>query len=320
MRLTDIATVKTRFPAADFWLVRRGSASEVGRPVQEYNPEHIGIQVTAREIIDPKYLYYALMALHMRGLWRELARGTLRLVNIRAEDVKNIPLGAHASSQLGAALGRRLDPNVNLDLAAYLAVRWVIWGRPANSLRALESIAREYFEVASWTDVPDEQVEEMRTAQDALEGHLLLPAIDPSFEPAARVNHSILSRDEKTDAARWRVLDTILEQGLWPQPKTTGKHSENPHVVFFVTDQPPGPPDRRYNAYVPWITADLPIEIYKGFTEYRGKYLIDALRNLRELRPGSVGAVTGIPPEFIVGINGCPLDLFEAAIGRWGRW
>jgi len=320
MRLADIATIKTRFPAADFWLVRRGSAAEVGRPVRAYNPEHIGIQVTARDRIDPKYLYYALTTLHMQGGWRERAHGTTRLLNIPLEDVQRLPLGP--ARGLGAATARRADVDVDLELAAYLAMRWVTWGRSANSLKTLDGIAREYFGVAAWTSVPAEQVATTRAAQHALEGHLLLPMIDPNFMPAVRVNHSVLPRDEQTNAARWRVIDTILEQGLWPQAATTGKHSENPHVVFFVADQPAGGRERRYNQHVSWITADLPVQLYNAprVTEYRGKYLIDSLRNLDGLRPGSVSAVTGVPPEFIVGVNGCPVDLFDAAVGRWGRY
>ena len=100
MRLRDVAQIKTRAPDADFWLIRRGSPAEVGRPVDRYHPEHIGIRVTARDRVEPRYLYYALMALHARGVWRAQATGTLALVHIRVQDVGAIPLGGQG---LGAA-------------------------------------------------------------------------------------------------------------------------------------------------------------------------------------------------------------------------
>jgi hypothetical protein len=45
MRLSGLATIGTNQPESDFWLVRKGSDKEVGRPVREFSPEHIGILV-----------------------------------------------------------------------------------------------------------------------------------------------------------------------------------------------------------------------------------------------------------------------------------
>jgi hypothetical protein len=92
-QLTDLVEVKLKFADADFWLVRRGTPAEVGRPVRTYNPEHVGVRVRDLRVLDPNYLFYVLMALHAQGYWRARAVGTLRLVNIRAQDVKAIPLG-----------------------------------------------------------------------------------------------------------------------------------------------------------------------------------------------------------------------------------
>ena len=36
MRLSDVATIRTNFPEAHFWLVRRGSAERCGEPVREF--------------------------------------------------------------------------------------------------------------------------------------------------------------------------------------------------------------------------------------------------------------------------------------------
>ena len=92
MRLKDVATIKTNLKDADFWIVRRGSLKTCGQPVQEFNPEHIGIKVLRTDILLPKYLYYAMMHLHNSKVWEPLATGTLSLVNIRVSDVRSIEL------------------------------------------------------------------------------------------------------------------------------------------------------------------------------------------------------------------------------------
>jgi hypothetical protein len=92
MRLSDVATIRTNFPEAHFWLVRRGSAERCGEPVREFNPEHIGIRVDRTDILLPDFLFYALMHAHQSGHWKRLATGTLSLVNIRVSDVRLIEL------------------------------------------------------------------------------------------------------------------------------------------------------------------------------------------------------------------------------------
>lgn len=91
-KLGNFAEIKTQFPDADFWIVRRGSAQNVGAPTKSYNPENIGIKVTAVDKIDPRYLFYVMQYLHSQGYWQNLSHGSLNLVNIRRDDVKNIPL------------------------------------------------------------------------------------------------------------------------------------------------------------------------------------------------------------------------------------
>ena len=92
MKLSDVATIRTNFPEAHFWLVRRGSAERCGEPVREFNPEHIGIKVDRLDLLLPDYLFYALMNVHRGGYWKMLATGTLSLVNIRVSDVRHIEL------------------------------------------------------------------------------------------------------------------------------------------------------------------------------------------------------------------------------------
>lgn len=92
MRLGDVATIKTNFPDADFWLVRRGSLKSCGSPSREFNPEHIGIKVIRTDILLPDYLYYCMMWLHQSKVWEARATGSLSLVNITISDVRNIEL------------------------------------------------------------------------------------------------------------------------------------------------------------------------------------------------------------------------------------
>ncbi|WP_163837001.1 hypothetical protein [Spartinivicinus ruber] len=92
MRLSDVATIKTNFPEAHFWLVRRGSAKACGQPTREFNPEHIGVRVERIDLLLPDYLYYVFHYIHSTGQWEPKATGSLSLVNIRVSDVKQITL------------------------------------------------------------------------------------------------------------------------------------------------------------------------------------------------------------------------------------
>lgn len=93
MKLKQLTTIKTNFPQADFWLVRRGTKEEVGRPVRTFSQYHIGIKVEAVEILLPEYLYYAVTHIHAKGFFEQIAKGTLSLQHITVEDVKNITIG-----------------------------------------------------------------------------------------------------------------------------------------------------------------------------------------------------------------------------------
>lgn len=92
-RLGQLATVKINFPDADFWVIRKGSEDRVGMPTKEFNPEHIGVKVTANDLLNPEYLRYVFEYLVQRGYFREVARGMTRLKNIQLSDVARIPLG-----------------------------------------------------------------------------------------------------------------------------------------------------------------------------------------------------------------------------------
>lgn len=94
MKLSDVATIRTDFPDADFWVIRRGAADRCGEPQREYNPEHIGIKVQRTDLLLPTYLFYMMMHVHKRGFWKALTTGTTNLVNIQTADVRGIELSA----------------------------------------------------------------------------------------------------------------------------------------------------------------------------------------------------------------------------------
>jgi hypothetical protein len=60
--------------------------------MKDFNPEHIGIKVTATDILLPEYLYYVMLNLFNQGVFKNNSYGTLNLKNIRVEDVRGIRL------------------------------------------------------------------------------------------------------------------------------------------------------------------------------------------------------------------------------------
>ena len=92
MKLSDVATIKTNFPNADFWIIRRGSLKTVGKPSHSFSAESIGVKVERTDILLPQFLYYCFLNIHAQGRWEVLATGSLSLVNIRVSDVSSIVL------------------------------------------------------------------------------------------------------------------------------------------------------------------------------------------------------------------------------------
>lgn len=94
MKLSDLCEIKYNLQDADFYLIAKGSEKQVGKPIlKDDNIENkIGIKVIAKDIVDPKYLYYLFGYLHQTEFWinNGLIYGTLNLKNIRLEDIKNI--------------------------------------------------------------------------------------------------------------------------------------------------------------------------------------------------------------------------------------
>lgn len=91
-KLGSYIQAKTNFPNADFWIIRRDSINNVGKPVKEFNSEHIGIKIISTNVLIPDYLFYLLTYIHNSGYFKQLATGTTNLVNIKVSDITNIPI------------------------------------------------------------------------------------------------------------------------------------------------------------------------------------------------------------------------------------
>ena len=92
MRLKDLAVIHTDFTDADFWISRRGSIETIGQPSRVFSPYHIGVKIEQTNVLLPDYLYYMFLHWYQVGLWRPLAYGSLSLVHIRVDDVRNVEL------------------------------------------------------------------------------------------------------------------------------------------------------------------------------------------------------------------------------------
>lgn len=91
MKLGDLIKAKVGDQDANFWIIRRGDSSKVGKPTREFNPEHIGVTVVS-DTLDANYLYYMIQYLWMNGIFSKMAKGSLRLVNITVANILNIPV------------------------------------------------------------------------------------------------------------------------------------------------------------------------------------------------------------------------------------
>jgi len=90
-KLSDVADIKINFPEANFWIIRKGSIKEVGKPTRNFNKENIGIKVTSDKI-DPNYLFYMIQYLHANRFFEKKSVGMLNLKNIRISTIQNIQL------------------------------------------------------------------------------------------------------------------------------------------------------------------------------------------------------------------------------------
>ena len=93
MKLRYIAEVRTNFPEADFWLIRKGDPERIGEPTRVFRPEDIGIRITRPDILLPNFFFYFMTNMWMNKHWCNFAAAaTTRLCHIRTSDLKNLDL------------------------------------------------------------------------------------------------------------------------------------------------------------------------------------------------------------------------------------
>jgi len=145
-RLGNLITAKVNFPNADFWVVRKGSEEKVGMPVKEFNPEHIGIKVTALDILDSKYLYYVILNIFNNKYFRDKAVGTLKLKNIKVSDVLNIPIGMNESLIMEDELPKKLKSDIEIEYHKNLNPKFWLNNHLKSGIRKnLLNLAKFYF-------------------------------------------------------------------------------------------------------------------------------------------------------------------------------
>lgn len=79
MILSDVCNISINFKDADFWINQH-----TGKPVEEFNPDFIGVKVVKTEILVSKYLYYYFLNLYNQGVLTS---------NVNTNIIKNIKLG-----------------------------------------------------------------------------------------------------------------------------------------------------------------------------------------------------------------------------------
>ena len=94
MKLKEICEIRSNFPEAEFWLIRKGSKEKVGTPTKTFSPEYIGIKIKpeGKEITIPDYLYRWFEFVQKKGFFRQYATGVLNLVHITSKFVGDLPV------------------------------------------------------------------------------------------------------------------------------------------------------------------------------------------------------------------------------------
>ena len=92
-RLKDYAKIGLNMKKADFWITRKGTPDDIGGVSKDFSKESFGVKVTATDVLDPDYLYYAMMNIHGQGHYKNLGSGTTQLVSIKLNNIQNIRIG-----------------------------------------------------------------------------------------------------------------------------------------------------------------------------------------------------------------------------------
>lgn len=90
MKIKHLVDFEINNPNADFWIIRKGDETQVGKPTKTFSPEYIGVTITRRDLLIPEYLYYLFEYLVLNGTFRQMSQGTTNLKNIRIRDIGDI--------------------------------------------------------------------------------------------------------------------------------------------------------------------------------------------------------------------------------------
>ena len=106
-KLSDFATISSEVENPHFYIRRKGSLKsdlkpgkytgaigEVSkeRPEASHKSSWFGIKLneTGLMYFDPNYLYYFMMNIYNQGVWDMFGHGSLRLVNLRKDDIDQV--------------------------------------------------------------------------------------------------------------------------------------------------------------------------------------------------------------------------------------
>lgn len=191
-------------------------------------------------------------------------------------------------------------------MAAILSVFWTKYGNPVLNWNGWGRIANAFYgerrydirpcskEENEYRDLDQDILDIMMEATDRLTNHYYLPAIPDEH---VRINHSIMHGDADT------IILAILRFGIIPQPKTTGRFSECPTIVFGISDYPPGEPGHRrvYQEGGPYVTADVP------------KLKHPDICQIIPDRPGNTANIWRVEREQVIAVNGFPKGRYLSA-------
>jgi hypothetical protein len=193
-----------------------------------------------------------------------------------------------------------------------MAVRMIDWGRIGESYESIGAY------LADILDVPVEQAWEIHgrldndlydaivSTKNALDEH---EAVGPIPEEHVRFVHSVLHG--ATPEKRWRIIESILKDGLKPQPEGIGSSSEAPWLVFGIARVEPEEREYRdllYNQHMPYVTADIPFEAIREFGDFGSSPPEQSTQMMFHQ----------VPRKYIVAINGLPVDDFVRAMNELG--
>lgn len=195
-----------------------------------------------------------------------------------------------------------------------MAVRMVDWGHLGKAHEPIGSYIGEIFGVGpkeGWRIFDEGLGAELTDAilgeKDNLNEH---QELGPVPEGHVRFMHSILHGD--TPGKRWEIIERILEEGIKPQPKGIGAHSEAPWLVFGIARVEPEERSYRdliYNPYMPYVTADIPFEALRELADIGGGTPPDRSTQM---------SFWCVPREYIVAVNGLPVDEFIEGMQELG--